>query len=87
VGDSETLKKQGTSNTTIDKKKKKKKLDRKKKDVVNVEEEEEEVDSTMDDQIQRTGESNNERKKQITGANYLKEWIEWLEENAYVRVP
>ncbi|GAA5968180.1 hypothetical protein JCM3765_003694 [Sporobolomyces pararoseus] len=35
----------------------------------------------------RKGDKKKKQKKKVTGASYLKEWIEWLEENAYVRVP
>ncbi|GAA6016174.1 hypothetical protein JCM11491_003756 [Sporobolomyces phaffii] len=41
--------------------------------------------------IERAGDAAGQRRpesaKRVTGASYLKEWIEWLEENAYVRSP
>ncbi|GAA5996337.1 hypothetical protein JCM5350_005702 [Sporobolomyces pararoseus] len=136
VGDSETLKKQGSSSSSSsitnkvgrggeDKKKKQKQRHKvgevENKDVVELEmekgendrstvssgESEGEEEDTQDEGTEeergqdtktspvpenepnssRTRKQQQHKQKKVTGARYLKEWIEWLEENAYVRVP
>ncbi|GAA5881202.1 hypothetical protein JCM16303_004840 [Sporobolomyces ruberrimus] len=50
----------------------------------------EEEDATKEGETESAGPNSTNQKrrhKKVTGARYLKEWIEYLEENAYVRVP
>ncbi|GAA5902800.1 uncharacterized protein JCM6883_007248 [Sporobolomyces salmoneus] len=115
VGDSETLKKQGSTRTTTTKKKRKESGDAEKgkskteKDIVeenasaekNDRQEEEEEESRSESETEEVNGTSStptegkettpikpkRKQKKVTGARYLKEWIEWLEQNAYVRVP